>query len=516
MLFALVANAIELPDIIGDNMMLQQQTQARLWGWAAAGNTIEVRTSWNNKTYNTRVAADGRWDITVATPKASYEQYAITFVEKKGQKQVDSQTAQNVLIGEVWFCSGQSNMEMPLGGFWNCPVEGANEAIALSAKYKKAIRVATIDRDGKDEPQKKVAGKWDTCEPKNAGKFSACGYFFAQTLTDMLDIPVGIINCSWGGSCVEGWMPKEILLTYPDGLTPMDDTSYHKKMVMFNGMLAPLAGYSVKGFLWNQGESNCGNGEEYCKRFSVMTRLWRKMWAEGGAYHALTTNDINALSSDKTATGAQLPIYAVELPGYRYGTDESDMCANFRVWQHKIKESLANYDCVTTTDLMYDYEPLQIHGCRKQPIGQRLAYLALANDYGMEGIGAKAPEFEYAEAHEASDADVQVIAGTAVEKNANEKGTVYHLYFTNSTDGFDRLSGIEGFEALGSDGQWHKATVWSDSAWQNVKRQGCFLKLVCPEAGTIKAIRYRFHNFNYGHALHNLRGLPVVPFNQNI
>ncbi len=106
--------------------------------------------------------------------------------------------------------------------------------------------MATIAKDGKQEPQKKVAGKWEKAEPKNASRFSACAYYFATTLTDALDVPVGVINCSWGGSCVEGWLPKEILLTYPDGLTPMDDTDYHAKMVMFNGMLAPLAGYTIK------------------------------------------------------------------------------------------------------------------------------------------------------------------------------------------------------------------------------------------------------------------------------
>lgn len=488
------AKAIELPDIFGNNMMLQQQTNAKLWGWAKPNAVVEITVSWNNlKQYRT-ADANGRWDVTVPTPKASYDTHTVTFKEMEGKKVVDTKVSSNVLIGEVWFCSGQSNMEMPLGGFWNCPVEGANEAIANSIKYKHAIRVATVAKEDPLEPQKKVAGGWDVCEPKNAPRFSACGYFFATTLADMLGVPVGIINCSWGGSCVEGWLPKEILLTYPDGLTPMDDADYHRKMVMFNGMLSPLAGYTIKGFLWNQGESNCGNGEEYCDRFSTMVRLWRKMWNQ--------PND-------------RLPIYAVELPGYRYGTDEDDMCARFRTWQHKIKDVLENYDCATTTDLMYPYEPTQIHGCKKKEIGQRLAYLALTNDYGIEGIEAQAPQFEYMEAHEASDADVQVIAGTAVAKNANEKGTVYHLYFTNSTDGFDRLLNIEGFEVLGTDGTWHTATVWADSAWQNVKRQGCFLKLVCPEAGEVKAVRYRYHNFNYTTPLHNLRGLPVVPFSVN-
>ena len=290
----LSAQALELPEIIGNDMMLQQQTQARLWGWAKGGSTVEVTTSWDTQTY--RATADkqtGRWELQVSTPAASYEPQSLTI---KGDG--ETRRIENVLIGEVWFCSGQSNMEMPLKGFWNCPVRGANEEIAFSGRYRRSIRVATIEKKDALEPQDRVPGGWKVCEPKNAVNFSACGYFFAQALTDILDVPVGIINCSWGGSCVEGWLPKEILLTYPDGLTPMDQTDYHRKMVMFNGMLHPLAGYTVKGFLWNQGESNVGREKEYVERFKTMTRLWRKMWRQGDD---------------------PLPMYTVELPGYSYG-----------------------------------------------------------------------------------------------------------------------------------------------------------------------------------------------------
>lgn len=477
--------ALELPEIFGDNMMLQQQAKAKIWGWAKAGSVIEVTNSWNKQKSYATAGNDGKWTTQISTPKASYDLHTVT-VKGDGKTIV----CKDVLIGEVWFCSGQSNMEMQLNGFWNCPVQGANEAIALSGKYKKSIRVATISKADPLTPADKVGGKWETCEPKNAPRFSAVGYFFARTLTDIIDVPVGIINCSWGGSCVEGWLPKEILETYPDGLVPMDSEDYHRKMVMYNGMLHPLAGYTIKGFLWNQGESNVGREKEYIDRFSTMVRLWRKMWNQ---------------PEDK------LPIYAVELPAYSYGNPEGTDAPRFRAAQHDIEKVLENYGCVSTTDLIYPYEMEQIHGTRKLEIGQRLAYLAATRDYGVEGIVADSPQFEYMEVHQASNADKQVIAGTAVKKNENEKGTVYYLYFTNSIDGFDRMSGIEGFEALGTDGQWHKATVWSDSAWKDVKRQGSFLKLVCPEAGEVKAIRYAYHNGSIG-TLHNHRGLPVVPF----
>ena len=230
LLAVLAANALEIPEIFGDNMVLQQNTKAKVWGWAEAGHYIKVTASWTADAYVAKAQKDGRWMIEVSTPVASYDKYSITFAEYKTDPDkdkkaaaLDTKVSAGVLIGEVWFCSGQSNMEMPLGGFWNCPIEGANETIAQSGKYRNSVRVATIPKVGKPEPQNKVEGKWEIPSPKTASRFSACGYYFATTLADMLDVPVGIINCSWGGSCVEGWLPKDTLLTYPDGLTPVSD-----------------------------------------------------------------------------------------------------------------------------------------------------------------------------------------------------------------------------------------------------------------------------------------------------
>ncbi|MCQ2258277.1 MAG: sialate O-acetylesterase [Bacteroidaceae bacterium] len=481
--------ALQLPEIFSDNMMLQQQTKAKMWGWAKAGNVVEVTTTWSDLKHSATAGADGRWMVEISTPSASYDTYSMT-VKGDGETVVIN----NVLVGEVWFCSGQSNMEMPLGGFWNCPVEGANEAIAQSAKYRKSIRVATIPKVAAQTPQDRVAGKWQECNPENASAFSACGFFFARTLTDLLDVPVGIINCSWGGSCVEGWLPKEILETYPDGVVPFNDADYMAKMVMYNGMLHPLAGYTIKGFLWNQGESNIGREHQYAERFMTMVKHWRKLWNQ--------PND-------------KLPIYTVELPPYWYDDNDGDNGAKIREVQHQIAASLENSGCVCTSDLVYDYESKQIHGTKKLEIGQRLAYMAAVRDYGMKGLMAEAPEFDFMTVVDADDSDAQIIAGSAVAKNKNEKGKVVLLYFKNCSDGFDRLDNIEGFEAAGADGVYHKAIVWAASEWRPEllagRPQGCFLKLVCPEAAEVKDVRYCFKNFIPG-KLHGMRGLPVVPF----
>ena len=201
----------------------------------------------------------------------------------------------------------------------------------------------------------------------------------------------------------------------------------------------------------------------------------------------------------------------MELPPYRYGIATETAGAEFRATQHRIARELEYCGCVCTSDLMYEHEIDQIHGCKKKEIGERLAWLALTRDYGMEGLAAEAPEFEYMEWVEASEGDKAVIAGSTVDTNPAATGKVLRLYFSNSKDGFDRMSGIQGFEAQDADGNWHPAIVWSSSAWQNVKRQGCFLALVCPGVADIKNVRYCYRNFVIGQ-LHNLRGLPVVPF----
>lgn len=481
---SLGAHALTLPQIFSSNMMLQQQTQANVWGWAEPGSKVEVLTSWDSHKYTAKAAHDGRWTLQVSTPAASYETYSMTIKGDGEVRQID-----NVLVGEVWFCSGQSNMEMPLGGFWNCPVEGANEAIAQSGRYSKSIRVATVEKKDALTPQPDVPVRWDVCGPEKAASFSACGYFFAQTLTDLLDVPVGIINCSWGGSCVEGWLPKEILETYPDGLTPIDDTDYHRKMVMYNGMLRPLAGYSIKGFLWNQGESNVGREKEYIDRFMTMTRLWRELWQQPEA-----------------------PMYTVELPPYWYDNNDGDWGAKLREAQHIIAQRLEHSGCVCTNDLVYPFEEQQIHGSKKREIGQRLAYMAATRDYGFNGVVGEAPEFLRMELADADESELRVVAGTAVAENAATKGLkTYKLYFSNSTDGFDRMMNIEGFEVAGSDLKWRPAIVWSASAWQNTATPGCFLKLCCPEVSDVVYVRYNFKNWAPG-TLHNMRGLPVVPF----
>lgn len=453
------AQALTLPDIVSDNMMLQQQSEASLWGWAEPGSTVTVAVGWDGRSYSAQAAADGRWDVKVSTPAASYTPYTISIAGDGTTLTLD-----NVLIGEVWFASGQSNMEMPLGGFWGAPVEGANKAIAEAGRYSRRIRFATVPKSPATTPQQRVAGKWMECTPENAPTFSAAAYFFARQLTDIIDTPVGIINCSWGGSHVEGWMPEDLLRQYADvDLSVAADPDYRewdKPMIMYNGMLRPLAGFTVRGFLWNQGESNIGHHATYPSRFAAMVAHWRQLWAAG-----------------------ELPIYCVEIPPHAYGDVNGTIGALLREAQHKAVGITPRSGIICSADLGAEGAPHQIHPEKKQQVGERLAYMAAVREYGVKGVRCDAPEFE----------SMKVDGNTAI------------LHFSNAVDGFTPERGIEGFEAAGADRVFHPAKA------VEVYSSRPDIMVTCDQVDQIVAVRYCFKNYQQG-TLYDLRGLPVVPF----
>ena len=449
---------VRLPQILGNDMMLQQNANANIWGWAEKGAKVTITTSWDKK-QKVVVTADsksGRWKAQIATPQGSYVPQQITISD--GQPI----TLGNVLIGEVWFGSGQSNMEMPLNGFWNCPVENGNAEILGSAKYKGKLRMATIPKVEAYEPQDTVAGEWKECDPFNAPWFSATGYFFIRNLQEVLNVPVGLINCSWGGSKVEGWTPKHILEQYPDVATTEEEIKkesqqYLRPMIMYNGMLHPLLGYTVRGFIWYQGCSNVGKHDTYTDRFATMITNFRKEFGQG-----------------------DLPFYYVEVAPYNYGG--KDEGALIREAQYFTQKKVPNCGMISTNDLAYEYELNQIHPCQKQKVGQRLAFMALNKTYGYTTIECYGPEY----------------------KSMEKKDDKIILSFDYAHDGFNRLTDIKGFEISENGKDFVKADVEVE---QN-KRQ------LIVSANGIKnptAVRYCFHDFCVGN-MANTRGLPMVPF----
>lgn len=451
--------AISLPDIVGDNMVVQQNSDVRLWGWATPGRSVTVAGSWNpDRKVSARAGSDGRWTVELPTPAASFEPQTIS-ISGDGS----DITVGNVLVGEVWFCSGQSNMEMPLRGFWTQPVEGAAQAIAYSGKYP-GIRVATVPKLAAYTPQDRVTSPWKESKPENAAEFSALAYFFAQSLTDILDVPVGIISCAYGGSKVEGWQSREQLALYPEwdvdaeAANP-DISEWERINVMYNAMLHPLIGYNVRGFLWNQGESNVGRHDTYPAHQRDMVAEWRHKWNLG-----------------------ELPFYFVEIPGWEYGNPDGDEAALFRECQHKAAEITPNSGIVCTSDLVYPYEVKDIHARKKREIGERLAFMAAARTYGVAGVPDEYPRFK----------EMTVDGSNAV------------LTFDGAPGGFTPNQELEGFEAAGADGVFRPAV-----ARENPKTLA--IEISCPEAGEIKNVRYNFKNFAIGKVF-NMMGMPLIPF----
>lgn len=448
---------IRLPDILSDNMVLQQQSHASLWGWAEPGSKITVRQSWSRAVSTTRCDSTGFWKVQVDTPAATDTPQTLSIRENRN----DPVVIRNVLIGEVWFCSGQSNMVMTLGGYTNQPVEGAVETILRSGSFPN-IRVASIHRRLSTSPQEIVDGRWRESTPANAVGFSATAYYFAIRLHEMLGVPVGVIVCSWGGSRIACWMPGKLLREL--GYERVEEQAANLKpdnkrpTVMYNAMLYPLRHYTIRGFLWYQGCADVDRYAEYARYQSAMVKHWRELWGEG-----------------------ELPFYFVQIAPYAYGN---------RLKSHLLREaqeqslaSIPNSAMAATIDLTYPYEKRIIHPSRKREVGDRLALLALDHTYGMKGIESDNPRLE------------------TIERLPDGKVA---LSFTHSRNGFAAAGPITGFTAAGTDRIFHPAR-----ATLHPKENKVLLE--CPEVDSIAAIRYLFENCPTAN-LRNMWQLPVLPF----
>jgi sialate O-acetylesterase len=444
---------VKMGSPFGDGMVLQQQTKVKIWGWTAKGRAVKLVPTWNNMPTACKADANGRWEAWLPTPKGSFKTYSLSVSDG------EATTIRNILVGEVWFASGQSNMEMPMNGFTSCPVTNSNQIVAEAGKYAGRFRFVTVPRIASRTPRDTVPATWKDCSPKNARWFSATAYFFGTNLVETLNVPVGIINCSWGGSRVESWLPEDILKGYPDidlsdeGIRK--EVEYKRPLLMYNGMLHPLEGYTVKGFIWYQGESNVGHADTYADRFGTMIQRWRTEWGQG-----------------------DLPFYYVEIAPYNYGGHDGG--ALLREAQNKVQGTVPHTGMACTNDLVFPYEVNQIHPCSKAAVGHRLSYLALAETYGMEGVEARSPQFE----------KMEVRQGKA------------YVTFRNAGNGFNRMTDIEGFELCGADGVYHAAKA---------EARGKTVVVSCTDVAEPVNVKYGFHDFAPGN-LANTAGLPVVPF----
>ena len=462
----------------GDHMVLQQNAEAAVWGYAGPGTTITVTPSWSGKAYNVKTDSKGHWTAHLQTPAAGYDVYTI---EVSGDG--SSITINDVLVGEVWLASGQSNMEIPLRGFTNCPIEHYNEVIT-QAPARNRIRMFYAHADQTDEPLEEVRNTegWQGADPNTIPEMSAVGYFFARKLNEVLDIPVGIVAFPRGGARVESWLPREILEGYgtedlsPEAIQKMN--MYTRPFQMYYAMEVPLQGYTARGFIWYQGCSNVGKEDQFVARMSDLVNLWRKDWGD---------------------TDASMPFYMVEIAPYLYSRNNGDSGAKLRKAQHDAAKAIPNAGIVCTNDLVAPFEADNIHPCRKEPIGNRLAYMALNRDYGYKRVACDSPEAVELFKRPPLSEEMARRMGPWGRIPANE----INVRIANCPNGIDRVNEIEGLEVCGADGVWHPVT--------RIRYNGDAMSITLEEVQEPKAVRYGWADFKPGN-IHSVEGLPLVPF----
>lgn len=363
--------AIKLPALFSDNMMLQQKSNAPIWGWADKNQAIKIKTSWDAKTYKLKADKEGKWKIALQTPVAGGP-YEITVSDGAETKSI-----KNILIGEVWLCSGQSNMEMPLKGFPGQPVLKGNEAIVHSTN--KQIRFITVPRATVLKPNEDFEGQWYAAGPQTTGNFSATAWYFGSLLQEVLQVPVGLIHVSYGGSSMEAWMNQEMLKDFTSAKIPTTEEELAKDpnrvpTTLFNGMLSPVIGYGIKGCIWYQGESNYERAGQYKDLMKKMVSSWRGLWQQG-----------------------DFPFYYAQIAPFNYAqfhpkdNKEEYNSAYLREAQLKASTEISNSGMAVLMDIG---EENNIHPADKEAGGNRLGYLALTKTYGINGFEFESPEFK--------------------------------------------------------------------------------------------------------------------------
>lgn len=426
---------IKLPAIFGSNMVLQRNSEVSVWGTATANSEVTVFTSWNDRSYETTADKEGNWNIKVSTPGAGGP-YDIKLSD--GEELM----LKNVLIGEVWLCSGQSNMERTLRGAGNDPILGSNEAILRSDNP--SIRFFTVENEKSEVPEDDFKGDWKVCDRSTAPDFSATGYFFGNLVQEILEVPVGLISSDWGGTRIKRWMDEGTIKTFD----PEDWES--SPSTLFNAMINPMLGFSIKGVIWYQGESNRKNPEIYDEMMVKLVQSWREKWGIG-----------------------DFPFYYCQIAPFQY--DDTVNTAFLREAQLKASKEIPNSGMVSLLDVG---EERNIHPANKRAAGERLAYFALKETYGIEGISARGPEYLEMK-----------IEGATVELMFNERLTSFGKE-------------LKWFEVAGKDQKFYHAKA---------RIKGKSVILVSDEVAEPVAARYGFKNFVNGD-LYNIHGLPASSF----
>lgn len=435
---------VSLPAILNSNMVLQQQTQVTIWGWADPTEKVTVLASWETQPVSTTCADNAIWKVSLLTPKAGGP-YTLSI---QGRNKVE---LTNILIGEVWLCSGQSNMEMSAGG-------GAKDARAeLPTAYNANIRFFKVPKRATDAPQVDVRGNWSVCDSLTLKNFSAVGYFFGKKIQNTVNVPVGLIDASWGGSFMDSWVPETVAMLYPETrrsaqAMPKAPWAPNKPGVLYNGMIAPITSFPIAGVIWYQGEANRHDAPAYHKLTRLLVDSWRSLWQK------------------------EFPFYYVQIAPYTYG--DKYQTAATRESQTKAMD-IPKSGMIVTTDLVDNIK--DIHPAYKKEVGNRLANWALTETYGQSVGPYKSPQY----------------------RSMQVEGNKIRLTFDHAPNGLV-MKGTEPteLEIAGADQVFSKAQarirgntleVWSDAVKNPV------------------AVRFAFRDAPVPN-LFSKEGLPVIPF----
>jgi sialate O-acetylesterase len=451
-----VSAEVKLPSILGNHMVLQQGEPVPIWGWAEEGEKVSV--SFHGKTVSTQAGKAGNWRVDLPAMKANAKGGDLTV---RGSNEIK---LSDVLVGEVWLCSGQSNMEWSVARSGNAKEEIANGKHPL-------IRHVKVPRKLSLTPQEDVQTEgWQVCSPSTVANFTAVGYYFARHLQKEIKVPIGLIGSNWGGTRIEPWTPaagfKAVPYLKKDFADKLDQFTKGKPgrstpTHMYNAMIAPLLPYAIKGALWYQGESNNGEGMLYHEKMKALIAGWRSAWKK-----------------------PDLPFYFVQLAPFNYRN--RDPKALPWIWQAQLETlKVTHTGMAVTTDIT---TVNNIHPPNKQDVGKRLALWALAKNYGYDKLVYSGPLFDRVDHTEGKDSlavHFKKLRGRDIGLTVPNGKSLTH------------------FEVAGKDGKWYPAEAFIVYGHQ----------VVANSKDVKKPVHVRF---GWDHKatpnLFNVDGLPASPF----
>ena len=438
---------LRLPHFLSDHMVLQRNTEINFWGWGGANRPVKVIGSWFTDTVSTKVDYNGKWSVKLPEGQAGGP-YQVKVISNN-----ETISLNDILLGDVFLCSGQSNMEW--GGNQNLK-EIMDE---LPTANNPNIRLLQVSRIAANYPQEDINNSWTTLSAETLKPFSAIGYFIAKVLNKELNVPIGVINASWGGTGAEVWTPNHLIINDPFLLkyAKMQDVNPyrpHEGGVLWNSMIHPYAGYNLTAAYWYQGESNVGYYPSYDKLMKALVTSWRNAWNK------------------------DFPFYFVQIAPYAYNSKNEPKGALLRELQAKTALELQKTGMVVITDLVDDVK--NIHPNQKKEVAKRLSDMTLAEVYDKPIKNYKSP----------------------IYKSHEVKGSNIEISFYYAEGGLKSKGDITELEIAGADNKYYpaKGTIKGDK-----------LIVQSKEVRHPVSVKFGFSETAMPN-LFNSRGLPVSPF----